>query len=249
MVNVPDLKLGPYTMQIALDTKSPLGTLVSKRIVEVEDPVWNVQSVNYVEYLKEGNAKEAAKARETMLRKWFKRRVKSGQPCAMDDQSQVTRGVFPGSDKLSGVLKWYPGRDYVRVRAEVTDAFFSTDALKDTPWKASSLLLYLSASGVDQDIVEYVIVPEGAGGIPRIQPHRGASLGGLISAWKRTDKGYVVDVKIPWTSIRGYEKGWRVLPVQAAITSKTDNGRTWLVFNRAQDDWNCPRAYAGLERE
>ncbi len=234
-------------MQIALDTESPLGTLVSKRIVHVDDTVWSVQSSNYVEYLNEGNAEEAAGARETMLAKWFKPRIKPGQACLVNDESQLNAGAFPGADKLSGVVTWYPGADYLRVRAEVTDAFFSTFVEKDDYWKASSVEVFASASGVDEDTIQYIIVPEGAGGIPRIHPYHDASLDGLISAWKRTDDGYVVDIKIPWACLKGYEPGWPVLPVKVAINSKTDNGRTQLVFGRTGPAWASPRAYAGLE--
>ena len=246
MVDVPDLKPGNYRIAISLETGTKLGTLTSERDIVIEDPVWDIQSVNYVEYLKEGNKEEAGKARQQMLAKWFTNRVDAGQACVLDEDCQVNEGDYPGSDELRAAVKWYPQEDYLRVRAEVVDAFFNTDVPDDKPFMASSVEIFASGSGVDDHITQYIVAPRGAGGIPYVRPYHETKTDGIISAWKRTDDGYVIDLKIPWELVKGADGECEVLPIEVGLNSSTPKGRVQLIWNRTGMPWVTARGYGGL---
>jgi hypothetical protein len=79
------MKLGTYTMQLALDTHSPLGLLVTKRPVVLAIPVdspYEILVGKYSTYARQGNAAGAAEVRRKLrklLARQFPPNIKRGE--------------------------------------------------------------------------------------------------------------------------------------------------------------------------
>lgn len=156
-------------------------------------------------------------------------------------------------DKFSASVRWYPEKDYLRVRTEVTDATFSTDSPEDKPWLKSCIEIIVSATGLDEDRCQFFIVPEGPGDNPRMLAVHRQSVGigteGMKAWWKRTEKGYVIDARIPWTKLPNYNKNWKTMPVELAVETVTLDGRVQMTMNGTKEPWRYAKGYAGLKRK
>lgn len=235
-------------MQLSLDTKSKLGVFTSKREVIIEDPLYDELCAACIKASQTGDKAKIAKARAELMNKWFKQTIQPGQVCKLNQTRQVNTGQYQGAKSLSADIQWRPTKDYLRIVADITDASFSTDVPENQPWEASSLEILISPGGVDDAINHFFVVPKGDGR-PRIDGVHTDEEFRIIAFWKRTDKGYKVDMKIPYSILRGYEQGWSVMPVEAMINSKTPKGRVQLVMNQPGEPWKYARNYAGLKAQ
>lgn len=175
----------------------------------------------------------AASPPADLTQQWLSRSVISGQPLYIVSRDQVCLGTYPGKSVLSAVFRYYGERKGLRVRAEVTDVYFSTQAPVDAPWLASCVELSVYAVG-RQKITQFVIIPDGDARA-RVYPYRDIN---ASATWKRTRKGYSINAFIPWKAIEGYSPGHRLLPVQAAINSKTPNGRVQATLTGQGNPWD-----------
>ncbi len=235
-------------MQLSLDTKSALGVFTSKREIVIEDPLYDQLCAAYAKASQTGDKAKAAEARAELVNKWFKQAIKPGQACKINQQRQVNLGNYQGEKSLSADVQWHPAKDYIRVVADITDASFSTDVPENQPWEASSLEILISPGGTNDTINHFFVVPTGDGR-PRIDGVNTNEESKIVAFWKRTDRGYKVDLKIPYSILRGYEQGWSVMPVEAMINSKTPKGRVQLVMNQPGEPWKYARNYAGLKAQ
>lgn len=243
---MPQIAPGAYTIKLAYDTKTDLGTLTSSRTVYVDDPLYDKLCDACIKAAKSGDGARALQARNDLLSKWFRTSVKPGQTLASDSGAKLNAGSYPGAGNLSAEFAWYPSDDYLRVTADVTDASFSTDAPKDKPWEASCVEIMVCPGGTNDSINQFFIVPEGQGGVPRVTAVHTDKGSDILASYKRTDKGYKIEAKIPWSIVRGYEKGWRVMPVEAMVDSKTPVGRAQIVMNEPGEPWRIAKTYAAL---
>jgi len=243
---VPSVKPhGVYTIELSLNTRSALGTLTSKRDFSPEDPIYNTASNDYFQARQKNDKAKMAKARSQLLAGWFKDHIKPGAAVSVDKPLGSAR---TDTSKVSAVLMWIPKANYLEVKADVTDAYMKTDAPADTPWLASSIELFISPSGMSSEINHFAIVPSGANGqtsLLTISNNKAAPLAPKAN-WKKTAKGYALDVRIPWNLVNGYEKGWKLMPVEALVNSKTPNGYVQILMNKAGYAVNMTKNYAGL---
>ncbi len=241
---MPSLEPGTYTIQMVFNTKSPLGTLTSSRQFVIEDPLYDKLSVAYAEALRKGSTSEAAKASRQALDKWFKRVVRPGQAVTL---SKLNVGDPLPSPHASATVRWYPGPASVQILADVVDSGFSTEAPKGAPWEAASLEVFLCPSGMSQEINQFIISPNGADGKATVMAQQTDKDYAVKAAWKRTAKGYTLDVRIPWSILKGYKKGWSVMPVEASVNFKTPQGRSQLVMTRPGRPDQTARTYSVLK--
>lgn len=234
-------------MQLALDTKTGLGTLMSKRQIIIEDPTYDRLATEYAQAENAKDTAQCAQVRKEILSSCFRQTIKPGQACAANTAGQANVGDYPGADNFSATLRWYPGADSLRVTAEVTDAYLSTDAPKDTPWETSCLEVFICPAGVDQTINQFFIVPEGPANAPRVKAVHTDKGDQVRATWKRTAKGYSVDVRIPWSIVRGYQKGWSVMPVEAMVNTKSPKGRVQVIMSKPGEPWRTAKGYSALE--
>lgn len=119
--------------------------------------------------------------------------------------------------------------------------------------------IFVCPSGGGTDINIITVVPEGAGGKARVDFACGlygpstadkddcAKRAKSVSAsWKRTGKGYTLDVKIPWSVVRGYYSGWKAMPVNATINTNTPEGRSQVIMSKPGDPKTEAFVYAVL---
>jgi hypothetical protein len=190
----------------------------------------------------------------------LKDHVTAGQTCALNEVGQCNFGTYPGAGKLAANVTWLPAKDCLRVKADVTDRFFAPSALNEAPEDGSSVQLFVCPSGQVLDTNVVTVVPSGAGGKARVTVACGqygpssadskdcATRANAISgAWKRTGKGYTLDVKIPWSVLRGTYDGWKLLPVDAAVNTWSSDGRLQLIMSKLGDPTSEPFIYAALK--
>lgn len=247
-IKAPDLKPGSYLLRLSTNTKSVLGTVVGERQFVVVDPAYDVMCAEYAKARNAGDAIGAERVREKLLSQWFNRTIEPGKMLKMDSESQVNEGKHPGTEVFSGTVAWFAETDHIRARAEVTDLHFAVDAPKDEPWRKSCLELFISPGGLNETINQFFIIPEGDNGTPRVVAVHAKDTQGISAAWKRTEKGYIIDVKIPWSKLRGYKKDWTRMPVDAAIDTQTPDGRVQYVLSGVSRPWDESSGYVALER-
>lgn len=109
------------------------------------------------------------------------------------------------------------------------------------------------------DTSAVTIVPAGSGGKARVILASGRygpanadaedcarQAKAISAAWKRTSRGYTMDVRVPWSILRGYYSGWKTMPVDAAVNTAGPDGRVQLIMNKLGDPMMEPFIYAGL---
>jgi len=201
-----------------------------------------------------------AESSAKLLSTIFKDQIKPGVECALGGAARCNFGSYPGSGKLAANVTWLAQKDFLRVKADVTDRFFAPSAADESPEDGSSVQVFICPSGIGYDINAITVVPAGAGGKARVSFACGqygpssaekedcAKRAKSVSAtWKRTGKGYTLDVKVPWSIVRGYCAGWKLLPVDAAINTWTPDGRSQLIMSKLGDPMKEPFVYVALK--
>lgn len=196
--------------------------------------------------VKSGSAAKIDKARSDFLAVACKGVIELYEDKTIDRADQANSDDYPGSEKLSAVVMWYPEQDRLRVRADVTDANFSTKTTPLREWEAACIEVFVCPSGVDSDITQLLIVPEGPENAPRMRAMRAAKYpmdtSGITASWKRTEKGYTVEANIPWSKLKGYKDSYSTIPVELAVDGKAGS---WAVQCRMNASPNCPRSVRG----
>jgi hypothetical protein len=200
-----------------------------------------------IQALNSGNAAKFEKTRSEFLAAACKGSIELYEDMEINRASQANReDDYPGPDKLSAVVFWYPEKDRLRVRADVTDAYFSTKTLPQREWMGSCVEIFVCPSGVDGDITQLFVVPEGPENAPRMRAIRAAKWPmnneGITASWKRTEKGYEVEACIPWSKLKGYKSSYASIPVEIAIDSKAPG---WPLQCRMNGSPDCPRSVRG----
>lgn len=235
-------------MSVSLDTKCELGTLITKRQVVIEDDTYAKLTGAYFEAKGTNDASKIAKARSALLTGYFRDMVKPGVKMVADTKLMDTVSC-PARDKFSGEFTWYPKADHLKVTANVVDANFGMSAKQENPWDSSCVEVFISPAGVDDTVNRFFIIPDGINGQVSVRNEKNDKIEAVNGTWKRTAKGYAVEVKIPWTSVAGYEKGWSLLPVEAVVNSHVGSDRSKQVMvsmNRTGYPWAKSRTYAVL---
>jgi len=243
-VSVPSIKAGTYTLQVSLNTNCALGTLLCKREVVIDDGAYDKLAGEYAEAVKANKPGRISQARAKLLGTCFKRAIKPGEKVTAN-QARTSPGKCPSQSKFLATFVWIPKADCLNVTADVVDANYAVDAPKDEPYKASCVEFYVSPAGVGDTVNQFFVVPDGDNGQARVTAAR-TSADGVKATWKRTAKGYALDVSIPWADIKGYEKGWNAMPVEAMVNCRADGERAQLFMNRFGEPWKAARTYALL---
>jgi len=234
--------------------------LKSKRPVVVMGPAYYELSNACYEARRRTDEKQFADSRAKLLSTIFKDPIKPGVRRAVSGAAKLNFGSYPGAGKLAANVTWLADKDFLRVKADVTDRFFAPAALDGAPEDGSSVQLFICPSGIGYDINAITLVPAGAGGKARVTVACGqygpssadredcAKRAKSVSAtWNRTGRGYTLDAKIPWSIVRGYYAGWKLLPIDAAISTWTPNGRSQLIMNTLGDPMKEPFVYSALK--
>ncbi|MGC8863456.1 MAG: hypothetical protein ACP5R5_11880 [Armatimonadota bacterium] len=241
---MPKIPEGVYTVVLSYQTDTDLGVVWSKRQVRVEFPFYETLESEYRNAKHRKNLAAMEKAVSRVLAGWKGRRVKPGETVKV---ATVFIGK-PKPDKLSAVARWYADRDGFRVEVEVIDACFGANAAKVAG--GSSASLYFAPSGFDDTRTRFTIVPSGPENAPIIEAD---AAGPIEAAWKRTADGYHVTARIPEGSIKGYRKGWTLVPVDVTVNSESANDRSVVAAGAAgepvgDEDERSVRYYLGLVR-
>jgi len=217
---VPKIPDGVYTIVLSYHTQTDFGVLWSKRQVRVEFPFYETLRARYEAARKQKNLDAMRTISSRVLAGWKGRRVKPGEAV----KAATVRFGKPQPDKLSAVARWYPGAEGVRVEVEVTDGNFGVNA--ENPMQGSSVSLFFAAGGFDDTRSQFTVVPSGPEDAPVIET---GGAGPIRAVWKRTENGYHITATVPYTSIKGYRKDWKLMPVDVMVNSKNADGRCALV--------------------
>lgn len=148
----------------------------------------------------------------------------------------------PG-DKLSAVATWVNTKTSLVFTAEVDDACFSIAKAPTAATDGSCIELSISPLG-GASYTSLWVVPDGQNGTARLE------IGQSVKAkafYKRTAKGYVMTVNIPWKSLPGYNPKWEAILVQAQVNTKTPNGRACVNTSKG-GRMSKPETYEVLRR-
>jgi len=212
---------GTYTIVLAYNTHSDLGILSSKRLVKIEFSFYEAQQRIYEAAKKANDSAGMAKASLDLLARSTNRRVGSGQVFRLETAHQ---GSKQEARKLSAAVQWYPQAEDIRVEVSVVDANFGVNP--KTLNQGSSVCLFFAPNGFDDTRTRLNIAPSGAADAPIVQ---GPGAESVKATWRRTPDGYRIVATVPYASLKGYRKGWTLMPVDAMVNSKTPEGRCALV--------------------
>ena len=236
-------------MLCSLNTESPLGTLVSKRKVDIERFSYDTVSAQYSQAVKKGDRKAADKARARLLSHFFKDVIRPGQPQRIEGRAHLNDGKYqPG--KLSATFVWRVEPRYLMVNANVVDASFDTKSPKDEPWYGTCVELFVSPAGADGTVNQFFVIPAGVNGKAKVESgYQTPGAQAVRASWKRTARGYSVEARIPWSALKGYKKGWTRMPVDAQINSELPGGWEQMTMNKPGPTSDSAANYALLVRK
>lgn len=245
-VIVPDLPVGRYKFDVTFDLGGGTKELTSSAELKVRD----FDLEKYTKYFemynrapRSGDTSEQSNARLELLDCFRKTVVEPGMAVTLANKLQVSEGNFIGSDKFSGIFRWYPEADDLIVEIDVVDAYYSISNDEQNPWDASSVeLLFCPFNGGRYDVTQITFIPTGTDGKARVFPENNR---GVFAIWNRTKKGYTIKANIPWSSILGFQKGSPLLPIQAQINTRTPEGSSSLAMTELGEPW-ATVTYAGL---
>jgi len=156
-------------------------------------------------------------------------KIRPGQEVLIDKPNSAD-AVAPAGFKPK--IRWYPEKDRLRAVIDVVDSNYASAKNEENRKYRAYVDLFVCPSGADADICAVHMLQ----GDKVDKPYLAASRGGKWSesetcpvkgSWKRTPRGYSAEVRIPWSFLTGYRKGWTVLPVEAKVLSKA---RDWSYF-------------------
>ena len=215
-IRVPDLKPGTHTMQMTLDTGTPLGVLETQRTVTVDDPVFGRLAAAYFAATDGGNAEWAAQVRDKLLSLRTMRKLKSGQAIPIDRPCSTNATIPEG---FSARVKWYAEDTSLRAVIDVIDADYPDEIVPDTDDSAGFATLVVSPCGPDvRDAVNRFNVRPHASGAARTYSYQAHDYRDVGGVWERTADGYHVEVAIPYDELEGYDQDWEMMPVDAQVS-------------------------------
>ena len=242
-VKLPAIEPGTYEIRVIADTKTPLGKLTAQKQAIVRDPAYSDLSSDYWKSIKAGDTAKAENTKDEILEKFFTWKINPGKPYEV---SYRNYGEYPTKDKLSAIVKWYVAKDYLRIIADVTDAFFATDPYQGADHRASSIRFYADPSGTGDGNIGITVFPKGKDGVPRFTSPQLKDLPGVKAKYQLTPKGYHIDLWIPWKLLKGYSPDWKLMPVGVMLNARTGRDRTQLQFTQGTDVFYNPRGFAAL---
>lgn len=117
--------------------------------------------------------------------------------------------------------------------------------------RQSCVEIFLCPSGVDGDVTQLLVVPEGLENAPRMRMIRAARwpmpTTGVEATWTRTDKGHTIDVLVPWSKLKGYKSSYKTIPVEIGIDYNIPGWPLQCRMNASLDCPKCVRGYALLK--
>lgn len=187
-----------------------------------------------------------------LLAKRFDRKIRPGLPVRIDKP----KGLDAQTPKKFDVrVTWYPEKDRLRAVVNAVDPHYASCEDKEKRSYRAYFDLFVCASGADQDILQvHVIEGEESGksmcrvrGGGRNWSEDTASCP-VKSTWNRTADGFKAEVRIPWSAVPGYRRGWSVLPVEAQACSVSEE---WAYFQmtKSGDPETSARSYSLLTRK
>ena len=227
-------------MVLAYNTRSDLGILSSKRLVNVEFPVYEVQKAKFEAAKKAKDSAKIAKASSDLLARWPNRHVKPGETCKVET---LRYGKKPEAAKLAATAQWSSGEEEMRVEVDVVDASFSINTKK--PSEGSCVSFFFAPSGFDDTRTSWIVIPDGPEDAPIIKSDDGP----IKVTWKRTENGYHVAASIPHTSMKGYCKNWTLLPADVIVNSQNQSDTRSLRVGAPGPISKSGRYYVGLVRK
>jgi hypothetical protein len=150
------------------------------------------------------------------------------------------KAPFDPEGNLSAVATWTPTKDALVFRADVTDACFSTSTPPASAQEASCIEIGISPNG--SNTTGLVVVPDGPADKARLAVGNST---GAKAYWKRTPKGYIINLAIPWKSLTGYDTSWEAMLVQAQVNTKAPKGRACVNTSKG-GRMSKPETYAVL---
>lgn len=180
------------------------------------------------------NEARIASARDTLAAS-FAKAIKPGQELQLDNVSQAYKRKYPGPQTLSAAARFYPEKKCLRVAMQVVDANFGPPQVGDPEWEHSSVELFVSASGTDADLVHLFVVPDGPENGPRITGYaprtRTFNASAVSGSWKRTEKGYDLEISIPWSELPGYSEKCKFIAAELALNTHVPDALCQLRLN------------------
>jgi hypothetical protein len=152
------------------------------------------------------------------------------------------KAPFDPEGNLSAVATWTPTKNALVFRADVTDACFSISTPPEASQEASCIEIGISANG--SNTTGILVVPDGPTDKARLAA---GSNTGATAYWKRTPRGYIISLTIPWKSLTGYDPNWEAILVQAQVNTKTPKGRACVNTSKG-GRMSKPETYAVLRR-
>ncbi len=222
-----------------------MGIAVGERKVIIEDPEVGRLIQSYCKARDGGDAAKAASLREQILKKRYNRAIAPGQAVPVDKINYKNRGSKNG---FAATVRMYPQKDNLRVVMDVLDKDCALGATKKPDCKSACLCVYICPGGVDDEINYIVITPDPNTDGKAVVPEYESSYKDKIDAsWKRTVEGYRAEMVIPWSNVKGYYKGWKLLPIEVMTIPPGSYSYSQLMMNKAANCWESPRSYAVLK--
>lgn len=215
--------------------------LTSEKRFTIESNVYEKLASEYSKAIKNNDLAKVVQIRNEALAKCFRNKINPGE----SKNLSIFHLGDPQEKKVVSSVKWYPKTDFLQVDAVVTDPYFATDS-PEMPWMASAFEVFVCPSGLSEDINQYIVTPKGENGKASVWSLIAGKASQIDAAWERTAEGYKVDVKIPWSSLKGYQKGWKIMPIEAQIDSKAPGGLLQLLMNRSGTPVTSAKTYAAL---
>jgi hypothetical protein len=216
-------------LTLALDTKGPFGTLTAQRTITIEDPLFTRVAQELVAARGAGNAARAASLSKKLLAARHSPKIRPGQEVLINKPNSPD-AVAPAEFKPK--IRWFPEKDRLRVAVDVIDSNYAAAKDEEKRKYRAHVNVFVCASGADDDICSIYMLQ----GDKPDKPYLSARQGGRYSesetcpvkgTWKRTPRGYTAEVRIPWSFLSGYRKGWTVMPVEAKVLRKA---KDWSYF-------------------
>jgi hypothetical protein len=185
----------------------------AKRDFVVEDPALARLMKQYAAYVEEDKAPQIAWARKQLLARRFSGVIRPGEPVAL---TELVSGAGTLPEGYSASVKWYPGPKSLRVVLQVKNPYYglnNVERLAQRSW----VQYLICASGASDDITRFGVsrTPDGKAEIYCYGSGQEPLVGS--GKWKSFNGGYVVDVDLPYSRIKGFDKSWARMAVSTEV--------------------------------
>ena len=249
-MRVPSLKAGTHTLKLTVDTKTSFGVLKAERKVIIEDAAVVRLQNDYLWALAKGSTARAVAISKRLIARRFTRTIKPGRPIPIDKSGAINPSS--GKKPIAGAT-WYPEKDALRVVVTVADPDYPALVKKGAQTGLAYVALFICPTGADRDICVFYMTCgkdaiEGAAriGVKGAMTTFAKDKSIIGTTWKVTPKGYIAEVTIPWSILKGLPANWAALPVEAMVT---DGRGIILTMSDTQDPTTSAYGYSLLTRK